>query len=243
MSVFRRGWVALCLLALFAVASFSALTFMFAAPTETSEPELRASTSQVGEAPNAVIYELPDIVSNGTTRTLSAVESRDPDGYIESWLWTLEYADTVEYLTEATTSYQFVMTGLYKIRLSVTDNDGNTGVNFTAVYSVADVDSDGIPDWWEVKHFNDFSYSPSWDPDEDGFSNLEEYVRGTDPWVFDAVDREGILEQYWREIAVVAGVIAVALAFVYRHQRQRRKEGERKKIEYAIEIQKALDEE
>lgn len=47
---------------------------------------------------------------------------------------------------------------------------------------------DGIPDWWRLLYFED---NPSEgtageDPDHDGFTNLEEYQRGTDPTVFNA---------------------------------------------------------
>jgi hypothetical protein len=237
-----RGRAAALILALVAVVALSALTFLSTERTGAPEQDLRASTLQVGAAPVAVIADLPDSVSNGTQKTLSAGESYDPDGYIVSWLWTLEYGDTVEHLDQETEVYQFVTPGLYKIRLTVTDNASNTGVDFTAVYSVVDADSDGMPDWWEVKHFDGISTSPTWDPDEDGYTNFEEYVHGTDPFEFDAAEGEGLLEQYWRELAIVASAIAVASVLVYRHQRRRRKEAEHKKVEYAIEIQRALDE-
>jgi hypothetical protein len=237
-----RGRAAAIILALVAVVALAALTFASTARTETPEPDLRASISQVGEAPVAVIADLPDSISNGTQKTLSAADSYDPDGHIVSWLWTLEHNDTVEYLDQETEVYQFVKPGLYKIRLAVTDNASNIGVNFTAVYSVIDSDSDGMPDWWEVKYFDGISTKPTWDPDKDGYTNFEEYVHGTDPFEFDAAEGEGFLEQYWREITIVVGVIAVSSALVYRRQRRQRKDDERERIEYAIEIQKALDE-
>jgi hypothetical protein len=242
MSPSLRCLAALSLLTIAVLTSLSASSLISTVMTGTSEPELLASTSQVGEAPVAVIGYLPDSVSNGTIRTLSAVGSYDPDGNITAWQWELEYGDKFEYMTNKTETYQFIRTGLYKIRLTVTDDDNNTGVDFTAVYSVVDSDSDGMPDWWEVKNFDGLFPLPDEDPDEDGASNLEEYVHDTDPWVPDATESEGILEQYWREMSVVASVIAVASVLVYRHQRRRRKEAEHKKVEYAIEIQKALDE-
>lgn len=222
--------------------ALSALTFASIARTGVPEPDMRASTLQVGEAPVAVIAELPDSVSNGTQKTLSAGESYDPDGHIVSWLWTLEFGDSVEYLDQETEVYQFVMPGLYKIRLTVTDNASNTGVDFTAVYSVVDSDSDGMPDWWEVKYFDGISTSPTWDPDKDGYTNFEEYVHGTDPFVFDAAEGEGFLEQHWMGLTIAAGAIAVASVLLYLRQRRRRKEAEHRKVEYAIEIQRALDE-
>jgi hypothetical protein len=47
-----------------------------------------------------------------------------------------------------------------------------------------DSDEDGLPDWWEEEYFGESKINevgPSSDPDEDGFTNLEEYEAGTDP--------------------------------------------------------------
>jgi len=44
-----------------------------------------------------------------------------------------------------------------------------------------DVDSDGLPDWWETLHYPD----AAGDPDGDGLANLREYEHGTDPHVAD----------------------------------------------------------
>jgi predicted outer membrane repeat protein len=45
-----------------------------------------------------------------------------------------------------------------------------------------DSDSDGLPDWWEVCHLSDpIAARPEHDLDKDGFSNSDEYARGTNP--------------------------------------------------------------
>jgi parallel beta-helix repeat protein len=44
-----------------------------------------------------------------------------------------------------------------------------------------DVDGDGLPDNWELEHFGDLNESATDDNDNDGFTNLEEYIAGTDP--------------------------------------------------------------
>ena len=45
----------------------------------------------------------------------------------------------------------------------------------------ADSDGDGLPDSWELLHFNDLSHDGTADTDTDGLTDLEEYNAGTDP--------------------------------------------------------------
>ena len=51
--------------------------------------------------------------------------------------------------------------------------------------AVTDADANGLPDWWEVKHFGATAVDASADPDTDGASNRQEYERGTLPGVAD----------------------------------------------------------
>ncbi|MFQ6128078.1 MAG: hypothetical protein ACE5QW_04165 [Thermoplasmata archaeon] len=44
-----------------------------------------------------------------------------------------------------------------------------------------DTDQDGLPDWWELEYFGNLNYGADDDPDNDDFTNLEEFEAGTDP--------------------------------------------------------------
>ena len=46
---------------------------------------------------------------------------------------------------------------------------------------VTDDDTDGLPDWWEVKYFGTMDYGSGDDYDDDGLNNGDELGRGTNP--------------------------------------------------------------
>jgi hypothetical protein len=53
------------------------------------------------------------------------------------------------------------------------------------------LDSDNLPDWWEMKYFGNTGQTDSGDPDNDGLTNLQEYQLGTDPTKADT-DGDGV---------------------------------------------------
>lgn len=78
------------------------------------------------------------------------------------------------------------------------------------LFKAPDSDVDGLADWWEIFHFRESpeetdaeilaKYDGKDDPDGDGFTNLEEFIAGTDPndpehTPLD-VDRDGFLDAW-----------------------------------------------
>ena len=56
----------------------------------------------------------------------------------------------------------------------------------------ADEDGDGLPNWWEMKHFGSVTmYTGTSDPDGDGVDNLTEYLQGRSPSVAAVEDTMG----------------------------------------------------
>ena len=47
--------------------------------------------------------------------------------------------------------------------------------------SITDVNTNGLPDGWEIQHFGALGVDPSADADRDGTTNLMEYLAGTNP--------------------------------------------------------------
>lgn len=100
-------------------------------------------------------------------------------GHHTEW-WTL-YSSTVGADTSVA---DFTITG----DLTNTTYSGwARGDFFEGVAVNLDGDGDGMPDAWEMEHFRDeFFVLPNDDRDNDGISNLNEYVSGTDPNVADS---------------------------------------------------------
>jgi hypothetical protein len=51
-----------------------------------------------------------------------------------------------------------------------------------------DSDGDGLPDWWEMQHFNTLLKTSGGDEDGDGLTNIQEYRLGTDPTSYDSLN-------------------------------------------------------
>ena len=95
------------------------------------------------------------------------------------------------------------------------DGSGHAGSSGVfSVLSIRDTDRDGLPDEWELRYFGSLNAprgGPEDDPDEDGRTNLQEYLSGTDP-----LDRSNVLRITWVELR--GGAIRLRFATVFGKQ-------------------------
>lgn len=189
--------------------------------------------------PVAVIAPLPDYVSNGSLWNL---DGSDSIGEIVSYTWNVTFNGTAEIMTARSQVYRFQLPGLYKITLTVVDNTSRSSTAFTAVVAMLDKDQDSLPDWWEENYFGDLSQTASGDFDNDGYDNLEEYAKGTDPTVKDPSPTFAqMVKDNWYVVVIIAAVIVGVILISMPFLKKRRKVQEKKKIAAAIAIEKEIE--
>jgi hypothetical protein len=220
------------------------------ASPDIDDAPVKVVASSVNTDPVAVIQPLPEIISNGTRYFLNGNQSYDladdlvtKTNTIVNYTWEITHENNTIKVYGGQDWYRFQDLGLYKIKLTVRDMWGNTGVDFTAVLSVDDLDADGMPDWWELEYFGSMSQTASEDYDSDGYTNLHEWFEGTVPTVADPPPTIGFLEKNWPYLLVALVVVCALLAAMYPGMVKRRKAREAKKIEIALELEKTLEEE
>lgn len=147
------------------------------------------------DPPLAVISEPKKDAKFNTSAiiTLSGINSTDDDiqhGDYLYYSWYIYLNGTEkEFLgkfDKPTTTIQIKRPGKHKIELKVKDREGEVGiaeVNFRIISLVGDIpggddfDEDGIPDLWEIRYdLNPNKFDSDLDPDNDSFTNLEEYL-------------------------------------------------------------------
>lgn len=184
----------------------------------------------------------------GTRVRFDGSLSADNVGVV-SYTWSFLYDGTQVQLLGRVVNFTFNEPGIrvYNVTLTVRDAVGNSDMDWmrlTIFPSARDADSDGLPDEWEMQYFLDLTEDAGGDPDEDGFTNLQEYDRGTDPTVPD--EPPGFFEVYFWPIVGLGGLAIAALfvgrwAFARGHVRGKEEQRVRSAIE--DEIEEVLEEE
>ena len=104
----------------------------------------------------------PDLTLDSTDAAPGSYEFQASSGYL------MVYSTN----TPTTNIFTFTAANVY----------GTASITFTNVIRRLDTDDDGIPDWWAIQNFGGAtSCNPNLDPDNDGFTNYQEYLLGTDP--------------------------------------------------------------
>lgn len=217
---------------------------------EDEEPLAARSAGETTD-PVAVIEPLPDLVSNGTRYYLDGLSSYDLDDdlvnvttTITNYTWELTHENETSYVYGFRERHAFTDLGLYEIKLTVRDSWGNTGVDFTAVMSVDDLDCDSMPDWWEMYYLGTIDADPDADFDSDGCTNIQEWFAGTLPNDADPPpDGGGFLEENWMYLLAAVAVAAAVLLLMHPGMKRKRSAREAEKIKIALELEKSIEEE
>jgi len=156
-------------------------------PEGFSDVDVYFSSSAL-TAPTASISVARKIIELNEVLTWDGTQSSDSDGTIEDYIW--DFGDGT-FAGGSTTQHQYAVEGVYRVYLTVRDDDGLIGTaskTVTVVRPGEDNDRDGMADAWEDLFGVDNPYE---DEDEDGLDNIEEFENGTIPTDEDT-DDDGI---------------------------------------------------
>ena len=116
-----------------------------------------------------------------------------------AWAWMGQGRHCVTYqLTNFPNTSAFMVLGTPQD----SDNDGLTDAYELLVSKTdpfnADSDGSGLADWWQIVHFGHTGVDPYGDADGDGWSNLQEYLNGTNPNSFNTPPAPTGLTAYYK---------------------------------------------
>ncbi|MCG8528828.1 MAG: carbohydrate-binding protein, partial [Opitutales bacterium] len=98
-------------------------------------------------------------------------------------LGNLEVGDTGSSWSELSLSFSEIQ-GVHNVYFVFSDVNSDVRLGWIEfLLSDGDSDENGLADVWEYHYFNTLGQNPQDDPDNDGFSNLEEYQNESDPTI------------------------------------------------------------
>lgn len=159
--------------------------------------------------------------------------------------WRLETdLDTTVFAYGANVSFIWSTGANHSISVTYVNatNASDVGRQYISVLVSADFDEDGLPDLWERRYFGKLDVSDgTGDYDNDGWTDLEEEVNGTDPTKPNA--KPGFFEQYWWLFMVIALILVVVLLLwfvILPKTKAKRDEDQKKQIAAAVDVEKSL---
>ncbi|MDH4123672.1 MAG: hypothetical protein OEV21_06285 [Thermoplasmata archaeon] len=195
----------------------------------------------VGGPSQLISGDYTDIVGTDEIFEYSALSTSVPNA---NFTWTIETEyDSTVIVYGKTLRYGYHNVGNYSIYITArTPEGGDATTKHINVQVLLDFDEDGIADWWERYWFGTTTDATNTsDSDGDGWTDLEEYDRQTNPTEY--TYKAGFLDEYWWLIVliVIIAVLLIFYLFVMRPKMEStRKEEEQKKIAAAVEIEKTL---
>jgi len=153
--------------------------------------DLENVTVRDNDAPKAVIV-VSGKLSVDQEIGFSGAGSTDNINVVNhTWMFNDAGVDVVLYGPEV--SYTFTTPGFVTMALTVRDAAGNSntetvtieieGDDTPVVVDTTDSDNDTLLDSWEIEYFGDLGNGPDDDPDNDNYTNRQEYERKTNPMV------------------------------------------------------------
>jgi hypothetical protein len=142
------------------------------ATSKPHPPELQPIPDRMGAEGRALSFTAAASDAGGTVPTLSAAPLPALATFIDQgngqavFEWTPTVGQAGQYVISFTAS-----DGLLKVSQKAT----------ITICSAEDTDCDGLADGWEMKYFGTLSRNGKGDADGDGWTDLEEFQRGSDP--------------------------------------------------------------